>query len=181
MEYRFSAIRLYVVIALVGQAASCRGDASQGRTHSPHRPCPTSSADVELAGRVRAVYVPIELRLPEGVTPRESSDATQRGEGWTGAEGLTVGYAVHAEAIPTRDSFSGDRHVVDCSEHIGGKVAIIRLLYSEQTTAPGQYVVARWVLDSGEPLVVTATHPDRSRRDELLSIVRSVRFLNPTP
>jgi hypothetical protein len=181
MEHLFSAIRLCVVFALVGQSASCRGDASQRRTQSPHRPCPTSSTDVELVSRLRAVYAPIELRLPEEVTPRESTDATQRGEGWTGAEGLTVSYAVHAEAIPTRDSFSGDRHVVNCSEHIGGKAAIIRLLYSEQTTAPGQYVVARWVLDSGETLVLTATHPNRSRRDELLSIVRSVRFLNSTP
>jgi hypothetical protein len=83
--------------------------------------------------------------------------------------------------MPMHDPSAGDRRVVDCFENIGGKPASVRLLYSEQTTAPGQYVVATWLLESGETLVLTASHPDSSRTGELLSIVRSVQFVDSIP
>jgi len=176
MESVSDAIRLCVVIAFVSQSASCHGDASQETARVTHSPCPVDSAATTLVRRVRAVNAPIELRLPAGVNPRESRDPTHRVHGWADAAGLTVSYAVHTETIPMPAPLPGDGPVIDCSEDIGGKAADIRLLYSEQTTAPGQYVVARWVLGSGETLVLMATHPDSSRKGELLSIVRSVRF-----
>lgn len=179
MDVTSSRSGLCVVIASVVLSASCNGDASEWKGTTQHSPCPTSSADATLVNRVHAAYAPIELRLPDGMTPRPTREATRREQGWTGATGLAVSYAVHAEPVPERDPARGDRQFLACSERIGGKVATIRLLYSEQTTAPGQYVVARWVLDSGETLLLTATHPDSSRRGELLSIVRSVRFLDP--
>lgn len=132
-----------------------------------------------LTDWVRATYAPIDLQLPGGVSrSRDHNDAVSRGQGWTGSAGLVISYSVFPEPLSMREPTRGDHQVVDCSERIGGKVAAIRMFYSEATTASAQYVVARWVLDSGETLVVTATHPDPSRRGSLLGIVRSVKFRN---
>lgn len=174
-------VRLLFVIAVIGQSASCRDARPKGSAATSYGPCPASPADAPLFNRVRAAYAPIELWLPQNVTARASRDSTHRAQGWAGPAGLGVTYAVHAEPMPIGDLSAGDRHVLNCVEHIGGKQATIRMHYSERTTAPSQYVVARWVLESGETLVLTTTHPDSSHRGELLSIVRSVRFIDAIP
>lgn len=170
-------LRICFIMALASQAASCRLERSQAKATRQPGPCPNGSADVVLPNSVDAKHAPIKLQLPEGsFQSREFGDSTHTGQGWLESTGLVVSYRLHAEPLPMREIASGDRQVVDCTERIGGRVATIRMLYSESTTAPGQYVVAQWLLDSGETLVVTATHPRSSRRDQLLAIVRSVVF-----
>lgn len=170
------------LMVIVSQIASCGGDASQGRATSLPGPCPPPSANTILPNRVYGTHAPIELRLPGGsFQSRALGDSAYPGQGWVGSAGLVVSYGINAEPLPMGEASSGYHQVVDCAERIGGRVAQIRMHYSESTTAPGQYVVAQWMLSSGETLVLTATHPKSSRRNELLSIVRSVRFRDTLP
>lgn len=174
--------RIGFVIAITGQIASCRGDTSDGKTTSPLGPCPASSANTILPNQVYREHAPIEFRLPEGSFQSQAlGDSAYPGQGWLGSAGLVVSYGVHAASLSMGEVSSGYRQIVECSERIGGRVARIRMHYSEATTAPGQYVVAQWRLSSGETLVFTATHPRSSHRSELLSIVRSVQFRDSLP
>ena len=171
----FNPLRLFAVFAVLFAAAACHASGGDRLTR-----CPKSSADPVLPIRVHAQYAPIELQLPEGsIQAPRRPDAQGQSEAWTRPDGLVVGYSVSAHHKPELRPISDDRQVTNCSERIGGRTATIRLLYSEETTAAGQYVSASWTLISGESLVLGVTHPDSSERDELLSIVRSVRFRKP--
>lgn len=157
--------------------ASCEQGSRDGRPSASRTPCPALAAGEEPTRLVRAKFSPIELRLPEdSFRSRDFNDELRRGEGWMGSAGLVVGYAVRAEPAPMRYPSAGYYHVVDCSERIGGRMAVVRMHYSAVTTVPGQYVVATWSLGRGEALVVNTFHPDSSRRGDLLQVVRSVRF-----
>jgi hypothetical protein len=103
------------------------------------------------------------------------------GEAWIGTDGLVVVYTIRDKPLPSRDLSRFDRNVVDCAEEIGGKLASIRMLYAGATTAPGQHVTAIWQLRENYALTVRAFHPDSSAREEMLDIVRSVRFRAEVP
>lgn len=170
---------LVSIMAVISQAA-CRGDGSQGRRAL--EPCLSFPKNAAPPNLVRATYAPIIVRLPDGFTESRARDAIPSGgQGWVAPGGLVVNYRLHAERVPMREAWSGDRGLFSCSERIGGRIATVQMVYSESTTASGQYVTAQWELGSGKTLVVSAFHPQASHRAELLSIVRSVSFENPAP
>ncbi len=178
MEPSFERAPLWVVLALSCQLASChRGD--WGREHPARpEPCPPAAAPSYGTQAVRAQVIPLELRLPAGwYESRRFDDPIERGEAWIGSGGLVVSYAVRAAPVRMRPPSIGDHDFMTCTDQIGGRAAVISMLYSEATTAPGQRVIAVWEQREGGALVLTAYHPDRHRREELLNIVRSVLFL----
>jgi hypothetical protein len=171
--------RLLLVVASAWQMASCGSRPSHDGNSLSSEACPLSTAPADSTHVVQAKFSPIELRLPAGsFHTREFADEFERGEAWIGSTELVVSYAVRAEPIKMRDVSRDDQNVVNCSERINGREAVIGMLYSEATTVPGQRVVAIWTLAQGETLVLNAFHPDSARRGDLLNIVRSVRFTN---
>lgn len=177
MDPAFERARPAVVLALACLIASCHRGSRQSEHSASPGPCPPAPASAYATQAVRAQAVPMELRLPSGsYQSRSFDDSIQRGEAWIGSAGYVVSYAVRAGPVRMRPASMGDHDLITCTERIGGRAAVISMLYSEATTVPGQRVVAVWEDQDGEALVLTAYHPDRNRRDDLLNILRSVQF-----
>jgi hypothetical protein len=124
-----------VITAAISQAA-CHGG-SQGR--GALEPCPRSPANATLPNQIHARYAPFSVRLPDGFSEsRAQRDSPRDGQGWVSPGGLVVSYRLHAEPVAMREVWSGDYQAIDCSERIGGRIAIIQMVYSESTTASGQ-------------------------------------------
>lgn len=162
---------------MVSNLGACQGGRSQVDAPGSAEPCPQVPASTYVTQVVRAQFTPMQLRLPAGAfQSQDFVDELEHSQAWVDSSGLLVSYTVQREPPLLRNPSSGDRDVVNCSETIGGRPAVIRMLYSGATTAPGQRVIAVWKLESGEALILTAFHPDRNRRNELLNIVRSANF-----
>lgn len=170
--------RRFLVLALVSQTASCRGGVPHDGGPRALGPCPPVPPSAYATQSVKARFVPIELRIAAGeFQTRTYDDEIERGQAWIGPAGFVVSYGVRTEVVRQREPSIGDSDFTICTEYIDGREAVISMLYSEATTASGQRVVAIWKLEDGKSLVVNVFHPNRDRRNDLLSIVRSVRFI----
>jgi hypothetical protein len=165
-----------LVLATLALTASC-----ESRPEDSLGPCSPPATEIPLPVHVSAKFAPIDLQLPRGsVEAREQEGTRGSTQNWTGPDGLVVGYSVRTDLAPNRGARFGTETFVQCTEKIGGVVANIRMVYSERTTAAGQYISARWALNSRTWLVLGASYPDSTHNAELLAIVRSVRIREPS-
>lgn len=138
-----------------------------------------AAAPVSAAGwqTVRARYGGFTLRLPPSAERAHvQHNGLAIGENWRGTDALEVSYRIYNRPLGPLLAQANKVEGIVCSESAGGQTMHIQVFYSPDAYVPGQYVVGYTALSPSRTLVTTATAFDPARVDELLTIVRSVRF-----
>lgn len=172
--------RIAIFILLGAQSTSCRGRTAMKADSDSIESCPFSATERVDGMAVAASDGRIRLVVPPDLSSRRTvTHPLWSGNVWTGSSGWAVRYSVQQVPVRMRPILRGDQNVVTCSFEGGERHVTVQMLYSEGTTVPGQRVFAIWQLTGDSSLVVTAFHPDSSRREELVNVLLSVRIVEP--
>ncbi|HKH90665.1 MAG TPA: hypothetical protein VKA54_02615 [Gemmatimonadaceae bacterium] len=139
-------------------------------------PCVASRVDVADWPIVRSARVPgFTLRLPRSFT-RDSATTDAPTARWSDASRarFEIAHRATEAKLTPFPSPDGRAAYARCEDRVGSATAII-ISYGEGSAADTYVVHARIRWPDGEALEVHADAPDRSRLDELLAAVRTVR------
>lgn len=139
--------------------------------------CPLANTAAPGWENVRARFGGFSLLFPRHAE-RQHVQRTGRlvGENWHDDQGLQVYYRIYRDPLERVLDPETSADQIACWERHAGRALHIRAFYSSEGYLPGQYVVGYWRLSASETLVLTAVSESASEFEEMLTVIRSVRF-----